>query len=132
MVPEGRGDGEVSDLTEETADRIGQMLIDENVESVGCRYEGSDLVNLPGPNTAEWLIPFKFVYTMERLPAIETLKIIACYEYQSCEHDGWKDSEAKCFCNALIKNAIQRLPGYEEAPWEWTQEPNDAGIKLVG
>jgi hypothetical protein len=48
-------------------------------------------------------------------------KALDCYEYQSCEHAEWEDSEAKSFCDALRKRAGTKVPGYEEAPWEVTQ-----------
>lgn len=43
-------------------------------------------------------------------------------EYQSCEHPGWRESEAARFCDALRSHLIARLPGMDEAPWEWTAE----------
>jgi hypothetical protein len=46
------------------------------------------------------------------------LKAISCYEYQSCEHPGWRKSEAHAFCEALRDMAIGCLPGYDDAPWE--------------
>lgn len=36
---------------------------------------------------------------------------IASLEYQSCEHDGWVDSEARVFRQALRRVAITELPG---------------------
>ena len=129
--PEGCDFEKSPTLTVETADRVGQMLLDENVKSVMARYDDCEVTNLPGRTNAEWLIPFEFVYTLERITAIETLSILACYEYQSCEHDGWKDSEAKCFCDALRKNAINRLPGYDEAPWEWTEWPQETLRRII-
>jgi hypothetical protein len=40
-----------------------------------------------------------------------------CYEYQSCEHDGWDDSATKRFCNSLRHSLTASLPGYNAAPW---------------
>jgi hypothetical protein len=40
--------------------------------------------------------------------------------YQSCEHPGWEESEARKFCQQLTEGAIARLPGYEAAAWEIT------------
>jgi len=119
-------------LTDETADAVGQMLLDENVRSVGYRYEGDSITDLPGKINAEWLIPFKYQPTIDCPTGIETIKITRCYEYQSCEHQEWEQSEAKAFCKALIASQYGRLPGYEEAPWEW-ERPIQAiqGIRLV-
>lgn len=73
---------------------IGQMLMDTNAMSVHARYSEHD--DMLGDTT----------YGQHRLThQIPTpgavFQAIASYEYQSCEHDGWPDSEAKAFCNAL-------------------------------
>jgi hypothetical protein len=57
-----------------------------------------------------------------RPTAVEGLSIIACFEYQACEHPGWGTSEAHAFCGALRMKLIHCLPGYPAAPWEWTEE----------
>jgi len=96
------------------------MLLDENVRSVSYRYSNTPITNLPGKTDAEYLLPFVF-HPILRVPKpVEILKMLDCYEYQSCEHPGWEHSEAKVFCNALRHRAIRLLPGYDEAPWEWT------------
>ena len=48
---------------------------------------------------------------------VVVLGALACYEYQSCEHPGWKTSEAYEFCDALRHKMIRMLPGYTRAPW---------------
>lgn len=105
-------------LTSDNVDQIGQMLLDECIESVQYRYEDSPRTDLPGRTDGEYLLPFQHK-PLSRTPSpVEVLKLIACYEYQSCEHPGWHTSEAKVFCDALRHFAINGLPGYEEAPWE--------------
>ena len=54
--------------------------------------------------------------------AIEACKAIDCYEYQSCEHPGWRDSGAKAFCERLRSALIGAMHGYEEAEWHWDTE----------
>jgi hypothetical protein len=49
---------------------------------------------------------------------VQVLKAIKCYEYQSCEHPSWEDSEARSWCNHLRLAAIEHLPGFEAAKWE--------------
>jgi hypothetical protein len=44
-------------------------------------------------------------------------KQIAHYEYQSCEHGGWEESESRAFCLALAEALLRSLPGWEDAPW---------------
>ena len=107
------------ELNELTANRVGQMLLDENVKSVCCRYNDSEITDLPGRINAEWLIPFEFHYVHRVPKPLEAISIVRCYAYQSCEHPEWEASEAKAFCDALIACKIAELPGYDDAPWEW-------------
>lgn len=126
-----RRNGNQQRLTRETANQVGQMLLDENVKSVSYRYPDDSVTDLPGRLNAEWLIPFKLNSPFFRTPtSMECLKLISCYEYQSCEHPDWKESEAYAFCQALRHRAIDSLPGYDEAPWEWT-EKNDRILAKV-
>lgn len=115
-------DKQFRQVNSDNIDAVGQMLLDENVKSVGYRYEDSQLTNLPGMADAEYLIPFQSHFVYKRLKPVELIKIITCYEYQSCEHPEWHTSEAKVFCESLKSDAISNLPGYDEAPWEWTDE----------
>lgn len=87
-------------------ERVGQMLLDENYASVNFRYgQNEAAVFIPGDRFAP-------------VTPIQTLKALDCYEYQSCEHPGWRFSEAHEFCVALRGAAIGHLPGYEDAAWE--------------
>lgn len=90
-----------------TADAVGTMLLAENVKSVNDRYDDH--------GEAE---SYTFTFVDGTPDPVVVLKAIACYEYQSCEHDGWKKSDAKAFCDALQDVAINALPGYGAAPWE--------------
>ncbi len=107
------------------AGRLGDLLTLENVRSVEYRYSGAD--SLPGTyegTTPDWINPYDTpAAELRRLPrpsAVECLKLLACYEYQSCEHPGWRDSEAAQFCDALRRQVVAYLPGFDAAPWEWT------------
>lgn len=101
-----------------TADSIGQMLAFENAASVLYRYPDHD----NSEYVPEWTTDDSYRYpgNVRRPTPVEGLKLIACLEYQSCEHPGWKSSEARRFLEALRDDLINRLPGYEEAPWEWS------------
>ena len=103
-------------------DQVGQMLLDQCVASVRYRYEDSPPEDLPGPTNLEWTTPYNWD-PMGRVPsALEALKLVSCYEYQSCENPEWEKSEAKEFCETLRIQLISALPGYEEAAWEWRGE----------
>lgn len=69
---------------------IGQMLWDENYASVNHRYSESE----PTPDYSPTL-------TDAPLSPIAVLKALDCYEYQSCEHPGWKTSDAHTLINAV-------------------------------
>ncbi len=99
----------MQELTAETANEIGRMLIRENHLSVCHRYDESPKIDTGGP--------FEFERA-RHTDAVQVLKAISCYEYQSCEHPEWKKSEAYRFCETLRDVAINALPGYEEADWE--------------
>lgn len=122
------------ELTHETADRVGAMLIAENVRSVQHRYPDAGMDSIPGPvdngyATDALLGQYRYrahaaagspgawgsMVGPRRLTAVEALKAIDGYEYQACEHDGWEASEAKAFCEALRRALIGALPGYDAA-----------------
>lgn len=84
------------------------MLWAENYASVNYRYCEKDMA----PEYVHKSDPYR------KWDAVAVLKAIACYEYQACEHPGWKTSEARAFCEELRGNAIHALPGYAEASWE--------------
>jgi hypothetical protein len=94
-------------LTQDTADRVGALLWQENRVSVNHRYHDGDQIDV--------------IYSFEWLwrEPVTVLKLIDSYEYQSCEHSGWKESQAKRVCDQLRKLVISKLPGYDEAPWSF-------------
>lgn len=104
-------------------DKVGQMLLDQCVASVRYRYPNEkDPDDLPGMINREWQAPFSF-HPLGRVPtALEALKLIRCYDYQSCENPEWATSEAKTFCDTLFVCLVAALPGYEEAAWEWREK----------
>lgn len=111
------------ELTQDILDKVGQMLLDENVASVQHRYPSDTILQLPGKINAEWLLPFRYSPITSRVPTkVEAIKLVHCYKYQSCEHPGWKTSEAKAFCESLEGNLVREIPGYDEAPWGWEKE----------
>ena len=100
------------ELTPETAGRVGAMLVAENRRSVDHRYDETETED-----------PYVFTELPGRPDPVIVLKAIACYEYQSCEHPEWEESEAHDFCEALRDRMISSLPGYDDAPgWE-IQDP---------
>ena len=116
-------------------DWLGQMLWDENVRGVGERYPDSGITDLPGSIGAEHIIPYKHVFTISdprTMPTpIEGIVVARCYRYQSCDSgDVWDKSLARAFVDALIEELITQLPGYDAAPWGWTEENAHAQRKV--
>ena len=113
------------------AEEWAQLLKDENRRSINARYPDTieDPEHMPGKigETAEpWVGDIGIVHSIlgtpllkdgHPLPPVAILKAINCYEYQACEHDGWKSSLAQAFCQTLTAYTINSLPGYDEAPW---------------
>ena len=109
------------ELDEVNADDVGVTLWAENYASVNHQYPhaGGDL---PGP--ADFDGPDVLTYHHEPIKGgidpVVVLRNINCYTYQSDEHDGWETSQARAFCDSLTAACINVLPGYDEAPWGFT------------
>lgn len=101
----------------ESADKIGQLLISECVRSVRYRYPEDSFDDLPGPIEKGYALDYRYSRPARRLTAIEGLKLLDGYEYQTCEHPQWEASEAHAIRSYLRDMLISRLPGYSEAAW---------------
>ena len=101
-------------LTDYTSDELGQVLTDWNVRSVSWRYPDCKLSELPGQIDHWWTEPYKFAIPTREHSEVQVLKAIDGYEYQACEHPDWEQSNAYAFLNALRREFIRLLPGYDE------------------
>ena len=107
---------------------IGRMLLRENERSIMARYrdtvadDGTPLLDrMPGPVDYAGSEAYEFPRVSFPMPEpVHVLGIMACYEYQACEHPGWRDSEAYGFCRSLTARLHRMLPGYDDAPWNYT------------
>lgn len=97
----------ISNVSNMTMDEAGRMLWGENVKSLEARYGGAENMVDPAWEAYHW--------TRTDGPIITILKAISCYEYQSCEHDGWERSKAWWFCHSLTAALIGCLPGFDQA-----------------
>jgi hypothetical protein len=91
-----------------TPSAVGAMLWAENVASVNWRYDDAD----PVPD-------YEFSGIEAPLDDVVVVKQIACYRYQSCEHDGWESSEAYRYCHNLAARIAARHPEPLPARDEW-------------
>lgn len=107
--------GEMQELDDET--RVGALLIQENLDSVLARYSDCTPGDVPGPIPPPSPEAYRFTRSRLEVTAVQTLKAIGCFEYQSCEHELWSLSSAHAFCEALRHTAIDALPGYGDASW---------------
>jgi hypothetical protein len=99
-------------------DVLGQMLVNECVASVSYRYPNDKPGELPGPNDQYYLQPYRFTGNY-RPTAAELAKAISCYDYQSCEHPGWKPSTV-CKLLEVVQQIVGVTEGtdeYEAAAW---------------
>lgn len=98
--------------SEMTDTDLGRMLLRENMASVACRYAHK------GFTVDEFeLSAYRASRPAREFSVVELLKALDCYEYQACEHNGWKGSRAATFCADLRTALIKCLPGYDDAPW---------------
>lgn len=87
--------------------KFGQMLVEENYRSWDARYGSNSK-----PHKFEWK-------ELKRWDMGICLGCINCYEYQSCETDDWRNTEAYIMLQRLKRAMLEKLielKGYE-IPW---------------
>lgn len=86
----------------------GAMLWAENYTSVNARYREND--STPS-----------YHHTPLHVDQATLSKVLRCYRYQSCEHDGWSTSKACTLVEKLLATIDTSTPGfqavYDAAPW---------------
>lgn len=103
--PATYGVRQISD--QDSRNRLGQELLNTNAQALEDLY--GDDTSAP-----------KYTYHMPRhhtWEPIEIIKIVHNYEYQACDNHGWHDSDARSFCQALVKRLLHHVPGFEQAHW---------------
>lgn len=101
-------------LTDATADRVGAMLLEANERGVNALYNST-------AKETPWTEQYRFHRLSGKASPLLVLKAISCLEYQSCDAPDWNLSEAFMFCAALRTRAVNRLPGFDDAPgWSLT------------
>ena len=108
-------------------ERTAAMLDAQNARSIAARYPGDTAMqDLDRP-------PIDLKMRRPRLTIPEAVKLIDCYEYQSCETGDFDETEAGAFCRALLGSLASNLPGYDDAPWGWSAETvaERFGLKVI-
>jgi hypothetical protein len=79
-----------------TPNEIGQALVDEVVKSVSYRYPDDDVQagELPGPTDPYYLQPYVYEAPLREFNDREITTARKCFDYQACEHPGWRNSGA--------------------------------------
>lgn len=105
------------------ADEFGQLLWTENVCSVAARYPADgwaedhpDEARPAGDPEAAAAASYTYREPGYTPTLAETLRLLDCFEYQSCEHDGWNGSQVRRACDALRAQVCGLLA---EGPWGW-------------
>jgi hypothetical protein len=96
----------------DAADHLMRLLAVENDKSVSQRYnEKPTDKEFPGYN------PERAFRLAANLSPVQALKLCAYYEYQACEHAGWRSSYAKEVIDSIRAATIRKLPGFADAAW---------------
>lgn len=99
---------------------LGRMLLEENVKSVNYRYSSAGRASYYGPDhgleddDTEYDVEFEYVDPRKDLTPGAVFRAIDCLDYQSCEHPGWRSSEAFSFLRSLRKAYCDRVIEAEE------------------
>lgn len=99
--------------TMDMANEVGQLLWEQNHRSVNHRYNKQtqtpkyDFVPCHGRTNASG--------EQSDLSALDYLKLLDSFEYQSCEVKF--DSEVSYYCHRLRKHLVSQLDGYKDSVW---------------
>ena len=103
-----------------------ETLWQENIRSVQTRYPDDTWDSLPGPcaKPEHLTVTTQEVLSDRCHPTpVAILKMCDCYEYQSSETDDWDRTLAHEILSLIRSAAIVALPGYDDAPWEYSGPP---------
>lgn len=108
-------------------------LTRENVASIEGRYPDTvgHSENMPGDTelTEPWTSSEYHSYFWHGQDPVQVAKAVACYQYQSCEHEGWQESFARKMTDALESAQWRRMPKYDNA--EWGAPEPASGIRRI-
>jgi len=125
--------GEVVQLRgAELAEAYANILYAENVRSCQARYPQDTFSGLPGEGDKPEAITVLNRDEMQasyKLPAVSILKMCDCLEYQSCETEDYRSTLAWELLSHIRKAAWRTLPGYDDAPWDYTTPERRAAWK---
>lgn len=109
------------EMNPSAATATGQMLVNANYISVNHRYSEDDAPDHP----------YTFKRYEKRLTPVQVVKACDCFDYQSCEVDNYESTEAFKLIRHIRWTAIAKLPGYDAADWEITDEAESGLVVIV-
>lgn len=101
--------------------KIAKILHAENVRSVNHLYRET---------TSADVYAFTHV-AAEAYTAVEVLRAASGLRYQSCEHPEYHASDAAAVLETIERAAIRNLPGFDDAPREWTREQGERNLEAL-
>lgn len=109
---------------------FGLTLWRENAASVTFRYRHKPRAELEAafPDLAV-IERYRFKTVLARPEAVA--QIAACYDYQTCEHDGYEASEARQIYLAIAAAYPETMPGAGEMPWGVSNRDDLERVKLI-
>jgi len=105
----------------EHTQKLANVLNAENYKSYNYRYKEED-TSIP-----EITIDDVMAYNWGGMykPG-EVAKAISCYDYQSCEHPDYEDSDAHAAVQSMRYDLLQQLRGYDTAEWGCPEPTRDS------
>ena len=108
-----RTSGALEDLAPDSVQRTGRMLREENVKSVQHQMERG----YQGAEPPETAFGTTNLVPIGQPKLAEILKATDYYEYQTSQHPGWWESDAKEFITCLRQVAWMSTPEYRRTAW---------------
>jgi hypothetical protein len=105
--------------------KIGSALLTENVRSLNTRYPDTidNPENMPGKigetydgYSFRYFQPFMHMQHVKK--CVWVIKACDCFDYQACETEDYRESNAATIVNNIRREAVRCLPDYDAAPWE--------------
>lgn len=123
----------------EFAERAAHILALENIRSVVTRYPDDKDGQRPGPCMYDDEICLASRVWAKcycnRIPKSVTpvaiLSLCGGLDYQSCETEDWRSTKAFGLLCQIESCATRQLPGYDDAPWNWSDEKQPDMVKML-
>ena len=115
---------------EKLAGLYADILMAENIRSVNYRYSDNGSIPENKPFEFRAFTLGEIVYPCVTDP-VHILKMCNSLEYQSCETEDYYKTKAYRLLMAIKEAAIRVLPGYEDAPWEFSRPADHKPAEVI-